>query len=73
VKRTSASQRASIRAEVERSGGCIVQPTEMSLLCADELSVAEQFDCIAAIAREEGWSFAFLPDGAVEFANFAAV
>lgn len=70
---SSDSQRNAIRAEVDRAGGCIVPAHQLRLLCSDELTLAEQFACIAAIAREEGWSFAFLPDGAVEFGGCAAV
>jgi hypothetical protein len=57
---------------VNRSGGCIVPAHKLRLLCSDEVTHAEQFACIAALAREEGWSFTFLPDGSVDFAGFAA-
>jgi hypothetical protein len=48
-----------------------VRREELRLLCSDDLTHAEHFECIAAIAREERWSFAFLADGSVEFGTFA--
>jgi hypothetical protein len=71
VNRTVQAQLAAIRAEVDRCGGCVVPAEQLRLLCSDDLTSAEQFECIAAIAREEGWSFAFLSDGSVEFGTFA--
>jgi hypothetical protein len=67
VNTTTNTLRDSIRAEVGRVGCCVVQPQQLRLLCSDELTMAELFACIAAVSREEGWSFSFLPGGAVEF------
>ena len=68
---TFTSQLAAIRAEVERAGEALVEWQRLQLLCSDELTVAEQFRCIAEMARAERWSFAFLPNRAVRFAPIA--
>jgi hypothetical protein len=63
-----ASQLAAIRAEIERAGEALVEWQRLQLLCSDQLTVGEQFRCIAEMARAEKWSFAFLPNRAVRFA-----
>ena len=68
---TFASQLAAIRTEIQRAGEALVDWQRLQLLCSDELSVAEQFRCIAEMARAEKWSFAFLPNRAVRFAPIA--
>ena len=60
-----------IREEVQRDGGAYVSCEDLRILCPDEFTVAEQFMHIATIARREGWSFAFLPDGRVHFGAYA--
>jgi len=61
---------ARIRAEVLRSGGTSVGGDQLRVLCPDELSAPQQFARISAIARHEGWSFAFLPNGSVHFGSY---
>lgn len=63
-------QLAEIRTRVRRDGGATVGGAELRLLCPDELPVSEQFSRIAAIAEKEGWSFAFMPGGAVRFGTY---
>jgi hypothetical protein len=67
----AAQELARLKSVVLRDGGVTVAPTELRLLCSDSLSVSDQFMAIASIARKEGWSFAFLPDGAVRFGSYA--
>jgi hypothetical protein len=62
---------ARIKADVARDGGATVGCEELRILCPDYLSSAEQFMRIATIARTEGWSFAFLSDGRVQFGAYA--
>lgn len=62
---------AAIRLIVRRDGGATVGCDELRLLCPDHLTVSEQFMRIAEIAQQEGWSFAFLPDGTVRFGSSA--
>ena len=62
---------ASIRAKVSRTGGTIIEADRFALLCPAHMSVPEQFRRIAELAAEEGWSFAFLPDGRVRFGETA--
>ncbi len=65
---TFASHLAAIRDEIERAGEALVEWQRLQLLCPDQLTVSEQFRCIAEMARAEKWSFAFLPNRAVRFA-----
>lgn len=53
----------SLRARVCAAGGATVPWRELIEFCSAELTAAEQFMCIASLARGEGWSFAFLGDG----------
>ena len=58
-----------MRAAVERNRAATIGRDELRVLCPDEMTVPEQFQRIAEIAEEEGWNFAFLPDGRVQFAR----
>lgn len=61
---------AVIRETMEAEGGCTVGRAQLRLISPDELTVAQQFLRIAVLAQQQGWSFAFLPDGAVHFGTF---
>jgi hypothetical protein len=65
------AQLAAIRLIVARDRGATVGCDELRLLRPDHLTVSDQFMRIADIARKEGWSFAFLPNGTVRFGTFA--
>ncbi len=52
-----------LRARVYAAGGATVPWRELIQFCPAEMTAAEQFMCIASLARKEGWSFAFLGDG----------
>ena len=65
-----AAQVARIREEVIRDGGATVGSDDLPILCPDNFTVSEQFMHIATIAKNEGWSFAFLPDGSVRFGSY---
>ncbi len=64
------NQMAKIRVEVARRGRFIVDCGWLRLLCPDELTENQRFARIAAIAQQEGWSFAFLLDGSVPFGAY---
>ena len=64
---------AKLRVEIAREGGCTADPSRLQRLCPGERSAGKQFLQIAAIARREGWSFAFLRDGSVRFGSYAPV
>jgi hypothetical protein len=66
-----AKEVAQIRALVERDGGATVSKEQLLIICPDDLTVQEQFMCIASIAQREGWSFAFRSDGTVRFGTYA--
>jgi hypothetical protein len=66
-------QMASLRLQVQELGGVSVDPICLRRLCPDNLSVSAQFMRIAEIARSEGWSFSFLPDGGVRFIAYQEV
>jgi hypothetical protein len=51
--------------ENKRIGLC----AELRVLCPDEVPVSTQWNAIARIAKSEGWSFTYFPDGSVGFAN----
>ena len=59
-----------IRERVARDGGATVGCEELRILCPDHLTLSEQFIRIVSIAQQEGWSFAFLPDGSVRFGTY---
>lgn len=67
------AQLFAIRVAVMRDRRATVGRDELRLLCPDYMSVPEQFQRIAEIARIEGWSFAFLSDGGVTFGSFTTV
>lgn len=58
-----------IRQEIEDRGSCVVTRTESRMLWGG-LSAADDWNAIAGLAIAEHWSFTFLPDGSVRFANF---
>lgn len=62
---------AEIREKVRCGGGFTVDRERLRLLCPDHLTVPQQFARIAAIAQQEQWSFAFLPDGSVHFGSYS--
>ncbi len=64
-----AAQVTRIRQEVIRDGGATIGCDDLRILCPDEFTVSEQFMHIATIAKKEGWSFAFLPDGSVRIGS----
>ncbi len=64
-----AKQVARIRFEISRDGRSTVDCTDLRILCPEEFTVSQQFMHIAEIAWQGGWSFAFLPDGSVEFGS----
>ena len=57
-----------IRLKISSDGGCDLRSEQMPVFCPEHLSIPEQFARVAAIARRERWSFAFLPDGRIRFA-----
>ena len=60
-----------IRAEVRRRGGFTVGCEQLRILCPDYLTSPQQFAAIAAIAKRERWSFAFMRDGSVHFGAYS--
>jgi hypothetical protein len=66
---TLKSQIETMRREVQESGESVVRCEELRVLCADVVLVSNQWDAIAKIAINEGWSFTFFPDGSVRFAK----
>lgn len=62
------SQIETMRHDVQVRGECIVPYEELSALCADAVSPRNQWEEIAKIAIDEGWSFSFFPDRSVRFA-----
>jgi hypothetical protein len=70
VEDPAAAQLAAIRAELQRNGGATIDRKKLGIFCPETMSAGEQFNCIAAMARAENWSFAFLPDGSVRFGSY---
>ena len=58
-----------MRAEIQRHGECHVGCNELSLLCPNEVSNAEELNGISEIAEWEHWAFEYLADGQVRFSN----
>jgi hypothetical protein len=58
-----------IRAEIRQHGESRVGCDELSLLCPNEVSVAQKLSGISEIADWERWSFDYLADGRVRFFN----
>lgn len=61
-----------MRRAVQDRGECIVPYEELSALCADAIPPRNQWEEIAKIAIDEGWSFTFFPDRAVRFAKLVS-
>jgi hypothetical protein len=62
------SQIETMRRDVQIRGECIVPYHEFSALCADARPPRNQWEEIAKIAIDEGWSFTFFADRSVRFA-----
>jgi hypothetical protein len=58
-----------IRQEIGERGSYVVTRTEARMLW-DGLSAGDGWNAIAGLAIAEHWSFTFLPDGSVRFAEF---
>jgi hypothetical protein len=58
-----------MRAEIRQHGECFVGSDELSLLCPNEVSSAQELNGISEIAEWERWTFEYLPDGKVRFSN----
>ena len=63
------SQIETMRRAVQVRGECIVPYDELRALCAHALPPRNQWEEIAKIAIDEGWSFTFFPDRSVRFAK----
>jgi hypothetical protein len=63
------SQIEEMRHDVQLRGECIVRYHELRALCADALPPRNQWEEIARIGINEGWSFSFFPDQSVRFAR----
>jgi len=63
------SQIETMRRAVQVRGECIVPYDELSALFAHALPPRNQWEEIAKIAIDEGWSFTFFPDRSVRFAK----
>lgn len=66
------SQIETMRHAVQLQGECVVPYDELSALCAQALPHRNQWEEIAKIAIDEGWSFTFFPDRAVRFAKLVS-
>jgi hypothetical protein len=64
-----AAQVDRIRAEIQQHGESRVGGDELSLLCPNEVSDAQQLNGIAQIAEWERWTFEYLADASVRFTN----
>jgi hypothetical protein len=58
-----------IRTEIEQSGETLLELAELNLLHRGGLSEDQQWEAIAKIAINEGWSFTFFPDDRVRLAK----
>jgi hypothetical protein len=58
-----------MRHEVDECGESIVRRDELRVLCEDLVLSSNQWEAIAKIAINEGWSFTYFPDGSVRFAK----
>jgi hypothetical protein len=56
-----------MRHDVQVRGECIVPYEELSALYAEAIPPRNQWEEIAKIAIDEGWSFSFYPDRSVRF------
>jgi hypothetical protein len=66
---TLKSQVEIVRQEIQEYGESVVGCEELRVLCPDEVPVSTQWNAIAGIAKREGWSFTYFPNGSVGFAN----
>ena len=66
---TLKSQVEKVRQEIQEYGESVVGCEELRVLCPDEVPVSTQWNAIAKIAKSEGWSFTYFPNGSVGFAN----
>jgi hypothetical protein len=66
---TLKSQIERVRQEIQEHGRSTVGCEELRVLCLDEVPASSRWDAIARIAKSEGWSFAFFPNGSVQFAK----
>lgn len=66
---TLRSQVERVRQDIQEHGESIVGCEELRVLCPDEVPVSTQWSAIARIAKGEGWSFTYFPNGNVGFAN----
>lgn len=63
------SQIETMRGDVQVRGECIISYDALSALCEDALPPRNQWEEIAKIAIDEGWTFTFFPDRSVRFAK----
>lgn len=61
-----------MRHDVQLRGECIVPYDELNTLCAEAIPPRNQWEEIAKIAIDEGWSFTFFPDRSVRFAMLSS-
>ena len=54
---------------IEKQGEAFVGYAQIQALCADEVVPRSEWELIAKIAINQGWSFTFLPDRTVRFAK----
>jgi hypothetical protein len=66
------SQIEAMRRDVQDRGECIVSYEALSALCAEALPPRNQWEEIAKIAIDEGWTFTFFPDRSVRFAKLSS-
>lgn len=66
------SQIETMRSAVQLRGECVVPYHELSALCANALPPRNEWEEIAKIAIDEGWSFTFFPDDSVRFAKLGS-
>jgi hypothetical protein len=66
------SQIETMRRAVQDLGECIVSYDALRALCAHALPPRNQWEEIAKIAIDEGWSFTFFPDRSVRFAKLTS-
>jgi len=66
---TRKSQIEKIRDAIQEYGESVVGREQLRMLCPEAESASGQWNAIAKIAIDEGWSFTFFPDGSVRFAK----
>lgn len=70
VPQSISDELTKLRSRVARHGGCTIERAAVERLSPGARNAGQQFLQIAAIARAEGWSFAFLRDGSVRFGSY---